>query len=228
MNNLGFAILIFIVCITLNSCKSKKNYESVSKFICQLENVKVFNIDSIDNKSALDSFVKYNYSSNYGVYYSLDSFKISNDSGKYNCKLPLFFYALTDPACRESPTLILKLFKDSFKVNDTFFYYDRMKEFEKYLNSKLKKVFKTREFEYYSKWNEILIDDSTSFKKQLFPVLNTMYSSYLLLCLSDSNMHFSRNSKGDIKDFYTEVTIRDVSPPAIKTAIQFTPPKIVI
>ncbi len=227
MINIGFAFLIFIICFTLNSCKPKKDYESISKFIYQLGNVEVFNIDSIDHKRELDSFVKYNYSSNYGVYYDLDSFKISNDSGKYECKLPLFFYGLTDPACRESPTLKLKLLKDSFNLNDTFFYYDKMKEFETYLNLKLKIVFKTREFQYYSKWNEILINDSTSFKKQLFPVLNTMYSTYLSLCLADSNLNFSRSSKGNIKDFYTEVTTRDVSPPAIKSTIQFTPPKIV-
>lgn len=225
--------LIFLVFFTINSCKPKKEYESIAKYIyCFHENVSIININQIDTKKQLDSFeIKNKLNTVYGVYFDLDKFEITNDTGNYKCIIPLFDYVECNLiACKTSSSLKLTLNLTNFTVNDSIYHYNNLKKFDTFIDLYVRKISKYNDiaFTFDSRWNRIIINDSISFKKQLFPVLNSMYKSYLKVCLdTTSNLYFSRDSKGNIKDFYTEIHGYDYDLPPLnpKSKFKFKTPK---
>lgn len=220
---LSIVIFSSILCL-ISACQPKKDYVSMAKYFYTNYNAKAINIDSVDNYNDL---IKDNKPSGiYGIQYDLDKLELSNDTGNYNLIIPFFEFRNTDPACRERPSLKVKLSDSNFIANDLIFEYHKLSKFDSFIRNYCDDAFKHRIELFNTKWNNVIISDSISFKTKLFPVLNTMYKAYLEKCMQNPNYKFSRGRFGQIKDFYTEVTPYDFDIP-IKSTIIFTPPKIV-
>lgn len=233
------SLLCFIL-LMLNSCQPKKDYESIAKYIYSFNFCDTFDINQVDNfKQLIEYRTKNNSNSFLGVFFNLDKLEISDDSGNYKCTLPLFDFKVTDHlSCKESPRLKLNLNNTNFTVTENYlfqkdiytFEYSNLKEFDSFIVKYCIKVFGEKQinnnrFETY--WNNIIINDSISFKTKLFPVLNSMYRNYIKTCISYPNFNFSLDRNKKIKDYFSEVTIYDYDIPPIKEKIKFTPPSIV-
>ena len=212
MNKLLFSKLLII--LMLLSCNRTNEISKYSKFIFNFYGIKPINIGEVDSYSDLINSKEFCPNCIYGIYFDLDKFKITNDSGKYTRIIPLIFPKQENNSlCKVYPALTLYIKDENIIIkNWNSFHYTQILNFERTIDTYCMRRFTRKELSFESRWNNIIINRDSSFKKYLFPVLTSMLNSYLNFCIkNEKNAHFSRDAKGNIKDFVFEVDSIDLN-----------------
>lgn len=207
-----------LIILMLLSCNRSNEISKYSKFIFNFYGIKPINISEVDSYNDLINSKEFCPNCIYGVYFDIDKFKITNDSGEYARIIPLIFPKQENISlCKEYPALTIYLKDENIIIkNLNSFHFTQMLQFERTIDTYCMRRLTRKEFSFESRWNNIIINRDSSFKKYLFPVLTTMLKSYLNFCIkNEKNAHFSRDAKGNIKDFVFEIDTVDLNIPPI-------------